>query len=69
MLRRQELRLTTLGRLALIGAEGDADPSLASRRRKLAVLAVLALARRPLSRDQLAEMFWGGQPEEAPGTP
>ena len=64
MLSRRDLRLITLGRLALIGSAGDADPSLAARRRKLAVLAVLAMARRPMSRDQLAEMFWGGQPEE-----
>jgi DNA-binding SARP family transcriptional activator len=60
---RNGLRLVTLGRLGLVGPSGDADPSLSARRRKLAVLAVLALARRPLSRDQLTEMFWGGQPD------
>ena len=64
MLHRRDLRLITLGRLALVGAEGDADPSLASRRRKLAVLTVLALSKRPISRDRLAEMFWGNQPQE-----
>ena len=59
-----ELRLVTLGRLGLLGTSGDADPSLTKRRRKLALLAVLALAKRPMSRDELIEMFWGGQPEE-----
>src|SRR6185503_9770099 len=59
-----ELRLLTLGRLALVGPAGEVDPSLTKRRRKLALLAVLALARRPMSRDELVEMFWGGQPEE-----
>ena len=59
-----ELRLITLGRLALLGPAGDADPSLSKRRRKLALLAVLALAQRPLSRDMLTEMFWGGQPDD-----
>ena len=64
MLQSKELRLLTLGRLALVNAGGDADPSLSARRRKLALLAVVALSRRPLSRDYLAEMFWGNQPEE-----
>ena len=59
-----ELRLLTLGRLALVGPVGEVDPSLTKRRRKLALLAVLALARRPMSRDELIEMFWGGQPED-----
>src|SRR3712207_8580392 len=40
------------------------DPSFGRQRRKLALLAVLALARRPLSRDYLVEMFWGDQDEE-----
>src|SRR5688572_24122409 len=57
-------RLVTLGRLALVDAHGIEEGSLKKRRRKLAVLAVLALERRPLSRDSLIEMFWGDQPEE-----
>jgi DNA-binding SARP family transcriptional activator/TolB-like protein len=64
MLQSKELRLLTLGRLGLLTAGGDADPSLSARRRKLALLAVVATARRPLSRDYLAEMFWGNQPED-----
>src|SRR5688500_9632207 len=48
-------RLLTLGTLALTGA-GDA-PALGPR--KLALLAYLALATRPLTRDRLAELFWG----------
>jgi Flp pilus assembly protein TadD len=36
-------RLVTLGRLALVGPGGQEDESLAKRRRKLALLAVLAL--------------------------
>lgn len=57
-------RLVTLGRLALVGADGAEDESLQKRRRKLAVLAVLALERRPVPRDTLVEMFWGDQEEE-----
>ncbi|MFL5582015.1 MAG: hypothetical protein ACJ8AO_16735 [Gemmatimonadaceae bacterium] len=56
------LRLVTLGRLELIGA-GEAGESLNRRRRKLAVLALLALERRPVPRERLLEMFWGEQPE------
>ncbi|HEU4698412.1 MAG TPA: BTAD domain-containing putative transcriptional regulator [Gemmatimonadales bacterium] len=55
--------LTTLGRLQLADAAGREEPSLASRRKKLAVLAVLALADRPLSRAALLEMFWGDSDE------
>lgn len=57
-------RLLTLGRLALLAPSGDEDRSLGTRRRKLAVLAYLALARRPVSRDTLVELFWGDQDEE-----
>ena len=57
-------RLITLGRLALIAPGGEADESLGKRRRKLALLAVLALASRPYSRDVLADMFWGEENEE-----
>ena len=55
--------LVTLGRLALLSPDGSEEESLRKRRRKIAVLAVLALERRPLSRDVLVEMFWGDQEE------
>lgn len=55
--------LVTLGRLALVDSNG-ADDELGKRRRKLALLAILALARRPLSRDTLVDLFWGEEPEE-----
>jgi DNA-binding SARP family transcriptional activator len=57
-------RLLTLGRLALLTPTGDEDRSLGTRRRKLAVLAYLALARRPVPRDSLVELFWGDQDED-----
>ena len=57
------MRLITLGRLALVVPAGADDEALNKRRRKLALLAVLALARRPLPRDVLLEMFWGDQDE------
>src|SRR5687768_2403167 len=57
-------RLVTLGRLALVDAAGRDDESLRKRKRKLAVLVVLALERRPVSRDTLVDMFWGEQEEE-----
>ena len=63
MLRGNRFRLVTLGRLTLIGAGGEEDASLAKRRRKLAVLAVLAMSRRPITRDALIGMFWGEQDE------
>ncbi|HSA56561.1 MAG TPA: BTAD domain-containing putative transcriptional regulator, partial [Gemmatimonadaceae bacterium] len=63
MLRGNRFRLLTLGRLTLVGEAGEEDASLARRRFKLALLAVLAMARRPLSRDVLLEMFWGEQDE------
>jgi len=62
-LRANHLRLITLGRLALVSASGD-DESLSKRRRQLAVLAVLALNARPVSREQLVDMFWGEEDEE-----
>ncbi len=56
------LRLLTLGRLDLVRGTGEpADPSLSTRRRKLALLAVLAVHRRPIARDTLLEYFWGDQ--------
>ena len=63
-MRDQTFRLLTLGQLALIASDGSEDVSLATRRRKLALLAVLATAGRPISRAVLAEMFWGDQDEE-----
>jgi DNA-binding SARP family transcriptional activator/TolB-like protein len=55
--------LVTLGRLTLLRPKGDESESLAKRRLKLALLAVLATAKRPVSRATLAEMFWGDQEE------
>ena len=55
--------LVTLGRLTLLSPTGEESESLAKRRVKLSLLAVLATARRPLSRATLAEMFWGEQDE------
>ena len=63
MLRDNRLRLLTLGRLTLVGSGGEEHESLAKRRRKLALLAVLAMARRPIARDTLVEMFWGAEDE------
>ena len=63
MLRDNRLRLLTLGRLTLVGSSGEEHESLAKRRRKLALLAVLAMARRPIARDTLVEMFWGAEDE------
>ena len=58
MLRDNRFRLVTLGRLTLVGGGGEEDASLARRRFKLAVLAVLALSRRPIPRDTLLGLFW-----------
>jgi TolB-like protein len=55
--------LVTLGRLTLLSPKGDESESLAKRRLKLAILAVLAAAKRPISRATLAEMFWGDEEE------
>jgi len=63
MLRDNHFRLVTLGRLTRVGPTGEEDPSLAKQRRKLALLAVLAMAPRPVARDSLVEMFWGDQDE------
>src|SRR5438874_10233791 len=59
-----QFRLTTLGRLALSRVDARTDPAvdeLNARRRKVALLAVLALRKRPVSRDTLTEIFWGEQ--------
>jgi DNA-binding SARP family transcriptional activator/TolB-like protein len=61
---RNGLRLLTLGHLDLVRGTGEAaDASLSTRRRKLALLAVLAVHRRPIARDTLLEYFWGDQDE------
>lgn len=65
-MRGSHFRLVTLGRLALERSDGRPDEQLAglnARRRKVALLTVLALARRGVSRDVLVEMFWGDQDE------
>jgi DNA-binding SARP family transcriptional activator len=57
-------RLRTLGSLQLTAPDGSREPSLATRRRKLALLTLLAVSGRPLSRDRLVNLFWGDHPEE-----
>ena len=57
-------RLVTLGRVTLLGADGAEDRELATRKRKLVLLTLLAVSRRPWSRDALVDLFWGEQPEE-----
>ncbi len=61
---RPPFRLITLGRLALIDADGREEPTLAKRPRKLAVLAWIALAGRRTSRERLVGVFWGERTEE-----
>jgi DNA-binding SARP family transcriptional activator/TolB-like protein len=63
MLRGNRFRLLTLGRLTFEGETGEEDGALAGRRSRLAVLAMLAMARRPITRDALVGMFWGEQDE------
>src|SRR5437764_10387824 len=57
----QEFRLITLGGLALLDADGRPITRLGPR--NLALLAYLALATKPLSRDHVAELFWGDRDE------
>ena len=59
----KRLRLITLDGLRLVDPTGD-DSELGKRKKKLALLAVIALSRRPPARSMLLEMFWGGDPEE-----
>src|SRR5215467_2746880 len=57
--------LKTFGGLALFDAGGAADPSLASRPRKLAVLSWLALRpRRSATRDSIVGVFWPERDEQ-----
>jgi DNA-binding SARP family transcriptional activator/tetratricopeptide (TPR) repeat protein len=55
-------RLVTLGGLVLLDESGEVVPSLGPR--NLALLAYLALATKPLSRDHVAELFWGDRDED-----
>jgi DNA-binding SARP family transcriptional activator/tetratricopeptide (TPR) repeat protein len=55
-------RLITLGGLALLDGDGRAVASLGPR--ILALLTYLALATKPLSRDHVAELFWGDRDED-----
>ncbi|MFI5242347.1 MAG: BTAD domain-containing putative transcriptional regulator, partial [Gemmatimonadales bacterium] len=55
-------RLITLGGLALLDEDGRAVSSLGPR--ILALLTYLALATKPLSRDHVAELFWGDRDED-----
>ncbi len=55
-------RLVTLGGLVLLDEDGRAVSSLGPR--NLALLAYLALATKPLSRDHIAELFWGDRDED-----
>ncbi len=55
-------RLITLGGLALLDQDGQVVSSLGPR--NLALLAYLALATKPLSRDHVAELFWGDRDED-----
>jgi DNA-binding SARP family transcriptional activator/tetratricopeptide (TPR) repeat protein/TolB-like protein len=63
MKRDNPFRLITLGRIALVDPHGRDEESLGKRRRKLALLAMVALSPRPLPRDLLIEIFWGDQDE------
>jgi len=49
--------------MALVDSAGRPASPLSKHPRKLAVLSVLAMARRPVARDVLVEMFWGEQEE------
>ena len=57
-----DYRLVTLGGLALLDQDGRAVTSFGPR--NLALLAYLALATKPLSRDHVAELFWGERDED-----
>jgi DNA-binding SARP family transcriptional activator/predicted ATPase len=60
---RPRFALRTLGSLTLVGPDGREVATLATRRRKLVVLAWLAMRRTPATRDQVIGMFWGGRNE------
>ena len=52
-----DFQLITLGGLGLDAPRGTDTGTLRTQRRKLAVLTVLALSRKPVPRDRLVEMF------------
>lgn len=56
-------RLETLGRLRLLAPNGEEERSLANRRHKLVLLTLLAISRKPISRDRLVDMLWGDREE------
>ena len=60
---RAHFALRTLGGLTLLGPDGREVESLATRRRKLAVLAWLAMRPLPATRDQVVGVFWGDRDE------
>ncbi len=60
---RRYFRLQTLGRLTLTVVDGETESLAGVRPRHLAVLTVMALSARPIARDALVEMFWGGEDE------
>lgn len=57
------VRLVTLGRLALLQPSGEELPLL-GHKRKLALLAVLALSPAAVSREELMAMFWADDKDE-----
>ena len=64
MLTSRYFRLRSLGQLTLVSVAGETETAASVRPRHLAVLTVLALSPRPVSRDVLLEMFWGGETED-----
>ena len=60
---RRYFRLQTLGRLTLTVVDGETESLAEIRPRHLAVLTVIALSAKLISRDTLVEMFWGGEDE------
>src|SRR5215831_5068468 len=60
---RVSFALRTLGGLTLLGPDGREVESLATRRRKLAVLAWLAMRSPAATRDQVVGVFWGDRDE------
>ncbi|HEV8447280.1 MAG TPA: hypothetical protein VGQ44_10680 [Gemmatimonadaceae bacterium] len=63
MLTRRYFRLRTLGRLTLTVVDGETESLAEIRPRHLAVLTVIALSAKDVSRDKLVAMFWGGEDE------
>ena len=64
MLIQRHFRIRSLGQVSLVSVAGDIVTAVSVRPRHLAVLAVLTLsASRPVARDVLVEMFWGGETE------